>query len=350
MTRIAEIAADDGVIHEAFAFADDGAKLAYVKTDTTGRTRLVVGAPGGRSSTTDITSFTRDPERILFLGGYWFVISNEGTRQAAVVGPTGRIENHIGAFGDCVISNVRGKTFVTATDKGNTAAGHAYSIAAYKPNGIQIGSKLLTVGPDGTVAGSQGLQFVAFSGGYLQALVKKAGRYDAKTDVRGGTQVAVLEILSGKTGPGRDLAHDQAFLRLADKRAEKPGLESFVRVDDDAAGLELVGPGEKVRPLGLPTKFSLYEAASLKQQPSASQLFFSLTVDPLNPDQVAAQKKGARLLHLFEVGLGSAQATLLGQIPLEEAESYAWAAGGKKLAVLRRTRQNGRNEIVIFAR
>ena len=39
MKQIAAVAVDDGVIHEAFAFADDGAKLAYVKTDTAGRTR-----------------------------------------------------------------------------------------------------------------------------------------------------------------------------------------------------------------------------------------------------------------------------------------------------------------------
>jgi hypothetical protein len=350
LKQIAEVAVDDGVIHEAFAFADGGARLAYVKTDTKGRTQLHVGPPGGKTSTTDITSFTRDPERILFLDGHWFVIANEGTRRAAVVGPTGRIEKEIRAFGEGVVSNVRGKSFVTATDKGDTAAGHAYSIVAYRPNGAELGSKLVTIGPDGTLAGSQGLVFVAFSGGYLQALVKKPGRYNAKADVRGGTEIAVLDILTGKTGPVKNLAHDQVFLGLASKRAEKPGLETFVRVDDDAARLELVGPGEKVRPLALPTKFSLYEARSLQQQPTASELYFSLTVDPLNPDQVEAHHKGARVLHLFEVGLGSAQVTLLGEVPLEDADSYAWAAGGNKLAVLRRTGQSGRNQILIFAR
>ena len=350
MKQIGKIAVDEGVLHEAFAFDDGGAKLAYVRTDTTGKTSLHIGAPGGRGSTTDITSFTHDPEKILFLGGHWFVISNDGARRAAVVGPTGRIENQIGAFGDCVLSSVRGKAFVTVTDKGETPAGHAYNIAAYKPNGAQMGSKLVTIGPDGTLAGSQGLQFVAFSGGYLQALVKKAGRYDAKADVRGGTQIAVLDILSGKTTPAKTLPSNPAFLRLADKRGEKPGLETFVRVDDDSVGLELVGPGEKVRPLTLPTKFSLYDAASLMQQPTANQLFFSLAVDPLNPDQVAAHKKGTRVLHLFEVKLGPAKASLIGQIPLEGAESYRWAAGGKKLAILRSTQQSGRNEIVIFGR
>ena len=351
MKQVGQVAADDGVIHEAFAFADGGARLAYARTDAKGKTYLHVGPPGGKTSATDISSFSHEPEKVLFVGGYWFVISNEGTRRAAVVGPSGRIENQISAFGDCFVANVRGKTFVTVTDKGETPSGHTYSVAAYRPNGGQIGSKQVTIGAGGAIAGSQGLVFVAFSGGYLQALVKKPGRYDAKADVRGGTDIAVLDILTGKTGPAKKLPDIRAYLTLADKRGEKPGLEAFVRVDDDTAGLELVGPGEKLRPLALPTKFSIYEAASLQQQPSAGQLFFSLTVDPLNPDQVAAQKKGARVLHLFEAGLGSAKATLLGQVPLDDdSQSYRWAAGGNKLAILKRTRASGRNEIVVYAR
>lgn len=353
MKQIARIAVSDGVLHEAIAFAAGGAKLAYAETDGQGKTRLYVGPPGGKATTTDITSFTPAPEKILSVGGYWFVIANEGDRRAAVIGPSGRIENQIGAFGDCFLSNVRGPTFVTVTDKGQQAKGHAYSIAAYRPNGALVASKVVTIGGDGTLAGTDGLTFVAFTGGYLQALVKKAGGYSAKADVRGGTQIAVLDVLTGKVGPGRNLPDIPAFMRFAEKRAEKPGLEAFVRANDDATGLELVGPGEKQRPLALPSKWALYEAGSLQQQAStigADKLFFSLTVDPLNPDQVAAQKKGARVLHLYEAGVGTAKATLLGGVPLGETQSYAWTAGGNKLAVIKRTQASGGNEILIFSR
>lgn len=350
MKQIARIAIGDGVLHEAIAFADGGNQFAYAETDGKGKTHLHIGPPGGKGALADITGFTPTPEKILFVGGHWFVIAEEGTRRAAVIGASGRIENQIGSFGDCFVSNVRGPTFVTVTDRGDTKAGHSYSIAAYKPTGALLGNKTVTIAADGTLAGTDGLTFVAFTGGYLQALVKKAGRYNAKADVRGGTQVAVLDILSGKTGPGRNLPDIPAFLRFAEKRAEKPGLEAFVRPNDDASGLEIVGPGEKQRPLALPAKWALYESGSLQQQPSASHLFFSLTVDPLNPDQVAAQKKGERLLHLFEAGVGNGKATLLGRVPLGETQRYAWAAGGNKLAVIRRTQQSGGNEILIFSR
>ena len=43
MKQIAQVAADDDVIHEAFAFSDNGAQLAHVRTDTKGKTQLHVG-------------------------------------------------------------------------------------------------------------------------------------------------------------------------------------------------------------------------------------------------------------------------------------------------------------------
>jgi hypothetical protein len=350
MKRVGSVAVEEGVIHEGFAFDDGGGKLAYAATDGAGKTRLHVGPPGGKSTAADLTSFTPAPERILFLGGHWFVVFNEGARRAAVVGPNGRITREIGPFGDCFISSARGKVFVTATDKGDSAAGHAIDIAAYRPDGAPLGRKLVTIAADGTLAGTGHLVFVAFVGGYLQALVKKPGRYDAKADVRGGTQMAVLDILTGKVGAGRAVPNIPRFLHLAEKRAEKPGLETFVRLDDDAAGLELVGPGEKVRPLALPAALSLYETASLQQQASGGRLFISLTVDPLNPAQVAAQKKGERVLHLYEVNVGAAKATRFGQIALGETQAYSWAAAGTKVAVLKRTQASGGNELLFFSR
>jgi hypothetical protein len=350
MKSIARVAVQDGVIHEGFAFDDGGGKLGYAETDGKGRSRLHVGPPGGKGWTADITSFSPEPERVLFVGGSWFVVANEGARRAALVGPNGRIKREIGPFGDCFVSNAHGKAFVTVTDKGDKADGHAYDVAAYRPDGTQLGGKLVTIAADGTLAGSGGLVFVAFTGGYLQALVRKPGRYDAKADARGATQMAVLDVLTGKTGPGKSVGDISRFLRFADKRAEKPGLETFVRLDDDAGGLELVGPGEKLRPLGLPAKLSLYEPASLQQQASGGRLYFSLTVDPLNPEQVAAQKKGQRVLHLYEANAGTARATRLGRVPLGETQGYSWAAGGNKLAVLKRTQASGGNELLIFAR
>src|SRR5882672_5177679 len=98
MKTLARVAVEDGVIHEGFAFDDGGAKLGYAETDGKGRARLHVGPPGGKGKgwSADITSFSLAPERVLYLGGSWFVVSNEGARRAALVGANGRIKREIG--------------------------------------------------------------------------------------------------------------------------------------------------------------------------------------------------------------------------------------------------------------
>ena len=73
---LARIAIGDGVLHEAFAFADGGGQFAYAETDGKGKTLVHIGPAGGkgkgtaRGTTTDITSFSSAPERILFVGGH----------------------------------------------------------------------------------------------------------------------------------------------------------------------------------------------------------------------------------------------------------------------------------------
>ena len=223
MRAVARVAVKDGVIHEGFAFDDGGGRLGYAETDGNGKVHLRVGVPGGKTVATDISSFTAAPDKILFLAGHWFVIANEGSRRAAVVAPNGRIKTEIGPFGDCFLSSARGKAFVTVTDRGDTPRGHGYDIAAYRPDGTALGRKQLTIAADGTLVGSDGLVFVAFTGGYLQALVKKPGRANAKADVRSGTEMAVLDVLTGKTGPGKNVPDIAAlFLRREARREAWP--------------------------------------------------------------------------------------------------------------------------------
>src|SRR5262249_53396061 len=109
MKTVGRVVVEDGVIHEGFAFDDAGGKLGYAETGGKGRARLHVGPPGGAGWTADITSFSPAPERIVFVGGSWFVVSNEGSRRAALVGANGHIKREIGPFGDCFVSSARGK-------------------------------------------------------------------------------------------------------------------------------------------------------------------------------------------------------------------------------------------------
>src|SRR4029078_10817095 len=100
----------------------------------------------------------------------------------------------------------------------------------------------------------------------LQAIVKKPGKYDARADVRGTVEIATFDVLSGAVSGAHRLGDLQRSSDVIVKRNEKPGFDAFVRLDDQASGLDLVGPGEKVRRLAWPGKLAGDDAAWFVQQ------------------------------------------------------------------------------------
>jgi hypothetical protein len=346
---VGRIAVEGGVINDAFALDDSGRTLAWIETTGGGSVRMHVGpATGGRGATVELTDFTVTPERIHFVGGQWFVVAGEGERRAAAVVSGHKLGARIGPFGDGLVSGFGGKRFVTVTER-NETNGRSFTIAAYRPGGGLVAQKRLTVGPEGEIAGTN-LGFIGFVNGYLQALVKKPGAYNPKSDARSPAQVAVYDVLAERAGAGKALPDIPRFLDFAVKRNERPGAELFVRRDDAGQGLELVGPADKLRPLALPEKLTAFEPGAIGQQATGGKLIFSLVRDAITDDVIAVGKKGQRGLALFAVDATSGKVTSLGEIPLAEAEEYAWVAGGNRVAVLRKTQAGAGTALEVYQR
>jgi hypothetical protein len=334
----------EGFIAGAFALDDRGAQAAYAFTDARGTVSLRIGPPGKRGRDVEIGSFSAAPERVVHAGGSWFAVANDGRRRAAAVGPGG-IRGQTGPFSEFLVA---GKTFVTTSEKPDKErGGRTIDIAAYGGDGRRTWSKVVAVGPDDRLVGTQGLFLVAFTGGHLHALVRKPGAYERAKDARGLPELAVLDLRTGKVGRGQRVDDIERFSLIATKRAEHPGLEAFVRLEGE--GFELVGPGERVRPLRLPTRASLYDQMSLRQQLAGGRIVFTLIVDPLNPDRVAQGKKGPRALHVFTVAVGSGRVSFHGEAPLDDDQDATWAAGGSRLALVRKTADGLGRELVVYA-
>jgi hypothetical protein len=340
---VARVSAGDGVIGDAFALDDRGAALAYVHTDAKGQVRLRVGPPGGRARGVDISSFTSAPERVLAVGGRFFLLANERQRRAAAVGPGG-LAREMGPFND-VLASTRPPALVTLTERAEKEGERSLEVNAYRPDGsrLMVG-KRLTVRPDGTLKEYPDKTFVGFGDGFLEVLVRQPGRYQKAGDVRGLPEVGMLDLRTGKVGGTRPLRDLDRFLGVQAQRNERPGVEAFVHLAEGGAGLELVGPQERVRPLRLPAAFERFEAASLRQQRAGARLVVSLAGDSLE----AGASKSARRLHFFAVELGGARMTTLGSVPLEENQEYAWSAGGSRLAVLPKTGAAGGPELAVY--
>jgi hypothetical protein len=355
LREIGRVAVTDGVIGDAFALDERGARIGYVVTDGKGKTSFRAGPPGGaRPTTTDIGRFGSSIERVVAVGPGWFLVANEGKRRALAIGPTGAFGPQIGPFTDAQVSTAKGASsplFVAVTDRGDGEAGHAYDVAAYRAGGATAGRKAITVAADGTIAGTKGLVFQAFTNGFLQAMVKQPGRYDRRVDARGPEEAATFDLLTGAVSGAHRLGDLHAFGGLMAKRAEQPGQEVFVRLGEREGTLELVGPGEKTRALAFPGTFAAYDAPSLAQQPNGGRLYFSLVLDPLPAPGDTAPHKAAKALHVFEVNVAAARAQEIGEIPLgDDARPFAWVAGGDKVAFMRKTMGAGGSEIVVYQR
>ena len=240
------------MLHDAFAFDESGSKLATIRFTAQGRVELAVGPPGGKPRRFDLSSFTSTPEKILGLGGYWFVVSNEGKRRAAIVDGSGRIRRTTQAFDDCELS-LSPKAFVTVSESNEPGGSRRFSIAAYRPDGGTLMLKDVVVEGNGTIVGGGGATFLGFTSSHFAAMVERPGAFDRKTDVRQPPQFALYDVKSGKTGPGKTPPKLDNFLDYVHKRGEKPDQPAvIVLAAGTQKGFELVGPGEKVRPLRLP--------------------------------------------------------------------------------------------------
>jgi hypothetical protein len=114
---VGRVSAEEATIHDAFALDQTGSNLAHIEFTGKGAVQLHVGPPGGKTRVTDLAEFSGAPEKIFGLAGYWFVVSNEGSRRAAIVDPTGRIKRRTNPFDDCELSHDP-NVFVTYSQSG----------------------------------------------------------------------------------------------------------------------------------------------------------------------------------------------------------------------------------------
>jgi hypothetical protein len=342
-----KVTASDGALQDVFAFDESGSKLATIRFTARGQVLLSVGPPGGKQRLTEISSFTSTPERIVGLGGYWFVISNEGERRAAIIDSAGRLRRTTQKFDDGEIS-YSPKAFVAVSERQEPGGNRRFSIQAYKPDGTTLMLQDLVVEGNGTIVGGEGEIFLGFTNSHFSAMVEKPGAYNRRTDTREPPRFAIRDVKTGKTGPGKVRADWDSFLDYVHKRGEKPDLPAVIVLATGQQGFELVGPGEKVRPIKLTVPVGDYDPTTLDQRQVGRKVLFSLLADrPVRSGDM--KERGRYALGFFSLDPGSGRVSVIGEIPLPDKNPCPWSAGGNKIAVSRKT-ADGNREVVIYSR
>ena len=343
-----KVTASEGLLHDAFAFDETGGKLATIQFTAKGTVQLLVGPPGGKPRVSDISTFTATPEKILGLSGFWFVVSNEGRRRAAIVDPSGRIRRTTQTFDDCELS-MSPKAFVAYSDKNEPSGDRRFTIQAFRPDGATLLLKDVIVEGNGTITGGGGVTFLGFTDSHFSAMVDRPGAYNRKTDVRLPPQFAIWDVKSGKAGAGKTPPKLENFLEYVHKRGEKPDQPAVIVLAEGQKGYELVGPGEKVRPINLTLPVQDYDPASLQQHQVGNKVVFSLLADRPGRKKGDMKEEARFALDFFSLDPASGKVTVIGEVGLPEKQPYPWSAGGNKIAVQRKS-ADGNREIVIYSR
>ncbi len=343
-----KVTASEGLLHDSFAFDESGSKLAAIQFTAKGSVQLLVGPPGGKPRVADISSFTSTPEKILGLAGHWFVVSNEGRRRAAIVDPSGRIRRTTQSFDDCEVS-ISPKAFVAYSEKNEPSGDRRLSIQAYKPDGSTLMLQDVIVGGNGTIAGGGGVTFLGFTNSHFAAMVERPGAFNRKTDVRQPPQFAIWDVKTAKAGAGKTPPKLVNFLEYVHKRGEKPDLPAVIVLAEGQKGYELVGPGEKVRPINLTVPVQDYDPSSLQQHQVGNKVVFSLIADRPGRKKGDMNEETRFALGFFSLDPASGKVSVIGEVGLPDKQPYPWSAGGSKIAVSRKTADGGR-EILIYSR
>jgi len=113
-------------------------------------------------------------------------------------------------------------------------------------------------------------------------------------------------------------------------------------VTDDLKGLHYVDLDNNLGSVTTPVEWKIYEPKSLEQAESwdGKTLYFSMTVDPVNPDAVRRKKADQERMDLYRLDPGP-KATPLGQV-LTQKRRFGWEGGRRFFSYLVKLKGFGR--------
>lgn len=340
--KVTTVKPEHGFVDDPMAFDEAGGRLVYVASSMSGHSELRVldlAQKGAQLSSIDITKFTTAPREVHFAldGEHFFVVAADPDKKSgdreigALVGPKG-IERTFGPVKDLRLTTFQGKEAVVSYaqewkhGKKGPEVFHTVTIDDLATGKRLAKPRTLVADETGKVAK---LDFIIsyWTDSYTRVVGIKGGTWDRKENQRTPDQEAWYEVATGtftRTFPIKDvIAHRKLQKLLADHDNEP----IFVDVAHDLSGVRYYDHG-KPRRIGLTENFSHYDPKSLVMQPVSPDgtVFFTLTIDPVNPDAVARRRAVARYLDLYQLAPGAKKARRRARILLHDKRGRAWRA------------------------
>ncbi len=337
-SKVTSVKPEHGFVDDPMAFDEAGGRLVYVASSMAGHSELRVidlAQKGAQLSSIDISSFTTAPQEVSFAldGEHFFVVAHDRDKKeiGALVGPKGVVHT-FGPANDLRLTTFQGKQAVVSYvqewkhGKKGPSVLHTVGITDLASGRRLAKPRTLIADEAGKVAK---LDFTIsyWTDSYTRIVGVKGGTWDRKEDQRSPDQEAWYEVATGtftRTFPIKDVIAHRKLQKLLAAHDNQP---IFVNVAHDLSGVLYYDHGNP-RPIGLTETFSHYDPKSLLMQPVSPDgtVFFTLTINPVNPDAVARRRAVARYLDLYQLAPGAKKAVRRARILLRDKRERKWRA------------------------
>lgn len=339
-------------IDDPIALSEDGTRMAWITTDGATRAVLHVGAVGDDKNAKTFPYGSITAERVVFLDNDRVLVSDRdpSTRLAKgeVFGPKGSMIK-IPAATDIAVGVAAGVPAITSWLKTDSPEGAKHTFNAWRRDNLKpIGKKVLVENREGRVAFAGSLyKPLYFLDGFGTLVGQKEGAYDKKKDIRRPELAAKADLFAGKLLEEKEIKDVVAFADFTGNLRKSHNNEThFAAFWPDRQVFSHVNaelfPTEAVAPITLPRPLGKYDPATLLYRPNPDgNLTVSLTIDPVNPEAVRAQKADKDWIDFYVLDTKARSVTPLLRVEGLGRPSTWWRAGNR-VALLRKHKGFGR--------
>jgi hypothetical protein len=342
---------EQGFIEDAYAFDGSGGRLALVHADASSVAEVEIidlAQAGASLARFDISAATTWVTSVAFvLDGQQVFLTGTTADEARVTGflydTVGKQKRKFGPATDVRLTDVAGTPAVAVYNAVQRKDGVTHELSLFRlADGKPLAKKrVLKADVDGFVKPLD-LRILYFKNGYAQLVGLKKGAYDKLKDQRLNDNEAVYDVAEGKVLRATPIGDLVAYAKLLKLRQQSPNHTSFALVGDDGRGIDVLTADDKLVRLETTLSFDHYDPKSLQQQLGRDgKLYFSLTIDPVNPAAVTAKKADPVHIDLYSFDPQSGKTERLARLPQNERE-FTWAVAGGRWAVLRKHKGYGR--------
>jgi hypothetical protein len=343
-----------GFVDSPLAFDAAGGRLLYVNSDAAELCELVVWDLNTKTEVMriDLKPFTSSPLAIheVIDGEHFLVIAkgaSEGTVAGAIIDRKGAVTRKLGPATDIVRTQYEGTEAVSVyqreeiapkTKKDRPIVRHTVEVFALQ-SGKRLGKRAVIAADLEGFIKKLDFKINHWAHGYTRAVGIKGGEYDKKEDQRSPNVEAWYDLPRATFARRLSIPDLVEHTKRRQVLAQHPNESTFVAIAPDLSGLVAYNEGAGPTPIDLAEPFRHYLHTSFLPQPArpGQPLFFTLEIDPVNPDAVERKRAEEKWLDLYMLAPGVRRAQRVARLPLDDDQpGYRWRAQSTRWVLIPR--------------